>query len=349
MHMCYIENIISYKKILRNIYLMFFPNIRLRRMRSHSFARELISENNLSVKDLIYPLFICEGKNIRSPISSMPGIYRFSLDIAIEECKEIYDLGIPVVALFPVVTRKKKCKKAKESYNMHGLIQQSIEKIKKNLPNLGIMTDIALDAYTLDGHDGITNSSGYVSNDITVNTLVKQALSHAVLGSDFLAPSDMMDGRILSIREALENKKMHNTKIISYSVKYASNFYGPFREASGSIETFKIKNKKQYQMDISNMKESMKEIELDIIEGSDMSIIKPGLPYLDVIYNASKNFNIPIVAYQVSGEYSMLKHAVMNNIISKHSILESMISFKRAGASAIISYFAKDLARDMGS
>lgn len=228
---------------------------------------------------------------------------------------------------------------------MYGLVQKSIEKIKKHLPNLGIMTDIALDAYTLDGHDGITNKKGYVSNDLTINILVKQALSHAICGADFLAPSDMMDGRILSIRKALEEKKFHNTKIISYSVKYASYFYDPFRDALGSTSYLEKKNKKQYQMDIRNIKESVKEIEMDIFEGADMSIIKPGLPYLDVIYNASKNLNIPIVAYQVSGEYSMLKHSVINNILPQNVILESLISFKRAGASAIISYFAKDLAK----
>ena len=263
---------------------MFFPNVRLRRMRSNSFSRDLIAENRISVKDLIYPLFVCEGNKIRSPIHSMPGIYRLSLDLILENCKEVYDLGIPVVALFPIVSKKKKSKLAKESYNMHGLIQKSIARIKKHVPNLGIMTDIALDAYTLDGHDGISNQKGYVSNDLTVNILVKQALSHAISGADFLAPSDMMDGRIIAIRKALENKKLYNTKIISYSVKYASNFYGPFRDALGSSSFLNKKDKKQYQMDYSNIKESMKEIELDIIEGSDMSIIKPGLPYLDIIF-----------------------------------------------------------------
>jgi len=328
---------------------MFFPNIRLRRMRSNSFSRDLISENHVSVKDFIYPLFVCEGKNIKQEVNSMPGVYRLSLDLIVETCREVFDLGIPVIALFPIVDEKLKSKNAKESFNMNGLLQRSVEKIKKSLPKLGIMTDIALDGYTLDGHDGITNHKGYVSNDFTVNILVKQALSHAIVGADFLAPSDMMDGRILSIRNALENKKLHNTKIISYSVKYASSFYGPFRDALGSNTFLQKKNKKQYQMDISNMKEAMKEIELDIIEGTDMSIIKPGLPYLDVIYNASRNFNIPIIAYQVSGEYSMLKYATMNNILSKNSILESIISFKRAGASAIISYFAKDLAKELKS
>jgi porphobilinogen synthase len=326
---------------------MFFPNIRLRRMRSNTFSRDLVRENCITVKDLIYPMFVCEGKKVKEEIPSMPGIYRLSLDLILEDSREIYDLGIPVIALFPVVNKKLKSKNAKESYNMGGLIQKSILLIKKNLPNLGIMTDIALDAYTTDGHDGITNSQGYVSNDFTVNILVKQALSHAIMGSDFLAPSDMMDGRILSIRKALEEKRFHNTKIISYSVKYASNFYGPFREALGSHDSFRKKNKDQYQMDISNMKESMKEIELDIIEGADMSIVKPGLPYLDIIYNANKNFNIPIIAYQVSGEYSMLKNAIMKNILSKNVITESIISFKRAGARAIISYFAKDLAKNM--
>jgi len=324
---------------------MFFPNIRLRRMRSDTFSRDLVSENNISVKDFIYPMFVCEGKNIEHSIDSMPGVNRLSLDLLLESCREVYDLGIPVIALFPVIDKSKKSKNAKEAYNMHGLLQRSITKIKKTLPNLGIMTDIALDAYTLDGHDGITNKRGYVSNDVTVNILVKQALSHAISGSDFLAPSDMMDGRILSIRKALEEKKLHNTKIISYSVKYASDFYGPFRNALGSKNFLDKKDKKQYQMDVCNLKESLKEIETDIIEGADMSIIKPGLPYLDVIYNASKNFNIPIVAYQVSGEYSMLKYATMNNILSENVIRESILSFKRAGASAIISYFAKDIAK----
>jgi porphobilinogen synthase len=323
---------------------MFFPNIRLRRMRSSSFSRDLISENSVSVKDFIYPIFICEGKKIKQPISSMPGVYRLSLDFVLDSCKEAYDLGIPVVALFPIINNSLKSNNAKESYNMNGLLQKSVAKIKHLLPNLGIMTDVALDGYTISGHDGIVNKNGYVSNDISVNTLVKQALSQAVAGSDFLAPSDMMDGRILSVRKALEDKKFHNIKIISYSVKYASNFYGPFRDALGSTANLKSKNKKQYQMDIANIKESMKEIELDIIEGADMSIIKPGLPYLDVIYNANKNFNIPIIAYQVSGEYSMLKYAIENKLLSENAILESIISFKRAGASAIISYFAKHIA-----
>jgi len=263
----------------------------------------------------------------------------------LKKVKKIKELGIPIIALFPVIKKHLKSKNAEEAYNMNALLQKTIGYIKQHVPGLGIMTDVALDAYTIDGHDGITNKNGYVSNDKTINILVKQALSHALMGSDFLAPSDMMDGRILAIREALEDNKLYNTKIISYAAKYSSSFYNHFRDALGSNISLKNKNKNQYQIDISNEKESMKEIEMEIMEGADMCIIKPGMLYLDIIKNASKNFNIPIIAYQVSGEYAMLKYAIMNDILPKSIIMESMIAFKRAGANAIISYFAEDIAQ----
>ena len=318
---------------------------RPRRMRKHEFNRSLIRENSLTTDDLIYPLFIVEGKSKRESIKSMPGIERLSIDQLMIEAKEIVDLNIPAIALFPVIAAEKKSLEAEESYNSDGLVQRAIRELKRNFSELAVITDVALDPFTSHGQDGLIDNDGYVMNDETVDVLVKQAISHAKAGADIVAPSDMMDGRIGAIREALEEEGLIHTNILAYSAKYASSFYGPFREAVGSSENLGSADKKTYQMDPANSNEALREVELDIAEGADMVMIKPGLPYLDVLSNVKQVFGIPTFAYHVSGEYSMLKAASQNNWIDEKScVLEALLCFKRAGADAILTYYAKEVA-----
>ena len=318
---------------------------RPRRMRKHEFNRSLIRENSLTTDDLIYPLFIVEGKNKRESIKSMPGIERLSIDQLIIEAKEIVNLKIPAIALFPVIASEKKSLDAEESYNPDGLVQRAVRELKRNFSELAVITDVALDPFTSHGQDGLIDNDGYVMNDETVEVLIKQAKSHAKAGADIVAPSDMMDGRIGAIREALEEEGLIHTNILAYSAKYASSFYGPFREAVGSSGNLGSSDKKTYQMDPANSNEALREVELDIAEGADMVMIKPGLPYLDVLSNVKQTFAIPTFAYHVSGEYSMLKAASQNNWIDEKScVLEALLCFKRAGADAILTYYAKEVA-----
>jgi len=318
---------------------------RPRRMRKHEFNRSLIRENLLTTDDLIYPLFIVEGKNKRESIKSMPGIERLSIDQLMIEVKEIVDLNIPAIALFPVIAAEKKSLEAEESYNSDGLVQRAIRELKRNFSELAVITDVALDPFTSHGQDGLIDNDGYVINDETVEVLVKQAISHAKAGADIVAPSDMMDGRIGAIREALEEEGLIHTNILAYSAKYASSFYGPFRVAVGSSGNLGSADKKTYQMDPANSNEALREVELDIAEGADMVMIKPGLPYLDVLSNVKQVFGMPTFAYHVSGEYSMLKAASQNNWIDEKScVLETLLCFKRAGADAILTYYAKEVA-----
>ena len=318
---------------------------RPRRMRKHEFNRSLIRENSLTTDDLIYPLFIVEGKSKRESIKSMPGIERLSIDQLMIEAKEIVDLNIPAIALFPVIAAEKKSLEAEESYNSDGLVQRAVRELKRNFSELAVITDVALDPFTSHGQDGLIDNDGYVINDETVEVLVKQAISHAKAGADIVAPSDMMDGRIGAIREALEEEGLIHTSILAYSAKYASSFYGPFREAVGSSGNLGSADKKTYQMDPANSNEALREVELDIAEGADMVMIKPGLPYLDVLSNVKQVFGMPTLAYHVSGEYSMLKAASQNNWIDEKScVLEALLCFKRAGADAILTYYAKEVA-----
>ncbi len=319
---------------------------RLRRMRKHEFNRSLIRENSLSASDLIYPLFIVEGENKRVKIDSMPGIERLSIDQLLVEAKEIVNLKIQAIALFPVISSEKKSLEAEESYNSDGLIQRAVRELKRNFPKLAVITDVALDPYTIHGMDGITDSKEYVLNDETVEILIKQAISHAQAGADIVAPSDMMDGRIGAIRNALEEAGFIHTNILAYSAKYASAFYGPFRDAVGSASNLGKADKKTFQMDPSNSNEAIREVELDIAEGADMVMIKPGLPYLDIVSNVKQTFGVPTFAYHVSGEYAMLKAASQNKWIDeKQTVLETLLCFKRAGADAILTYYAKDAAK----
>ena len=319
---------------------------RLRRMRKHEFNRSLIRENSLSASDLIYPLFIIEGENERVKIDSMPGIERLTIDQLLVEAKEIVNLKIQAIALFPVISSEKKSLEAEESYNSDGLIQRAVRELKRNFPKLAVITDVALDPYTIHGMDGITDSKEYVLNDETVEILIKQAISHAQAGADIVAPSDMMDGRIGAIRNALEEAGFIHTNILAYSAKYASAFYGPFRDAVGSASNLGKADKKTFQMDPSNSNEAIREVELDIAEGADMVMIKPGLPYLDIVSNVKKTFGVPTFAYHVSGEYAMLKAASQNKWIDeKQTVLETLLCFKRAGADAILTYYAKDAAK----
>ncbi|MDB4139764.1 porphobilinogen synthase [Candidatus Thioglobus sp.] len=319
---------------------------RPRRMRKHEFNRSLIRENSLSVTDLIYPLFIIEGENKKEKIDSMPGIERLSIDQLLIEVKEIVDLKIQAIALFPVISPEKKTLEAEESYNPDGLIQKAVRALKRNFPDLAVITDVALDPFTSHGLDGVIDSNGYVLNDETVNILVKQALSHAQAGADIVAPSDMMDGRIGAIRYALEEHGYIHTNILAYSAKYASSFYGPFRDAVGSSKSLGKSDKKTFQMDPGNSDEAIREVELDISEGADMVMIKPGLPYLDIVSRVKQTFGVPTFAYHVSGEYAMLKAASQNKWIDeKSTVLETLLCFKRAGADAILTYYAKDAAK----
>ena len=319
---------------------------RPRRLRKQKFNRSLVRENTLNASDLIYPLFVIEGENKREAIESMPGIERVSVDQLLVEAKEIIDLKIQAIALFPVISSDKKTEEAEESYNPDGLVQRAVRALKRSYPELAVITDVALDPFTSHGQDGLIDSDGYVLNDETVDVLIKQSLSHAEAGADIIAPSDMMDGRIGAIRNALEESGYIHTNILSYSAKYASSFYGPFREAVGSSGNLGKSDKKTYQMDPGNSNEAIREVELDISEGADMVMIKPGLPYLDIVSNVKQTFGVPTFAYHVSGEYAMLKAASQNNWIEeKSTVLETLLCFKRAGADAILTYYAKDAAK----
>jgi len=323
-----------------------FPQTRMRRMRYHDFSRRLMRENCLSVDDLIYPMFVTEGTNQREAISSMPGVERLSLDLLLAEAQQLVQLGIPAIALFPVTSADKKSAQATEAYNPDGLIQRSVRALKQAVPELGIITDVALDPFTTHGQDGLVNADGYVMNDETIEVLVKQALSHAQAGADIVAPSDMMDGRIGAIRQALEAHNHINTLILAYSAKYASSFYGPFRDAVGSAGMLGKGNKYSYQMDPANSDEALREIQLDLQEGADMVMVKPGMPYLDIIRRIKDQYGVPTFAYQISGEYAMLKAAALNGWLDeKQVVLESLLAFKRAGSDAILTYYAKDAAR----
>ena len=323
-----------------------FPNSRLRRMRFKDFSRRLMQENTLEASDLIYPLFVLEGVNQREAVSSMPGVERMSIDLLLKEAEELLELGIPAIALFPVTPSSAKSLDAKEAWNPEGLAQRAVRALKKELPELGVITDVALDPFTTHGQDGIIDESGYVLNDITVNALVKQALSHAEAGADVVAPSDMMDGRIGAIRLALETAKYHNTCILAYSAKYASSYYGPFRDAVGSAGNLGKADKKSYQMDPANSDEALHEAAMDLQEGADMIMIKPGMPYLDIVQRIKSELKAPTFVYQVSGEYAMHMAAIENGWLDRDKvILESLLCIKRAGADAILSYFAKDAAR----
>jgi porphobilinogen synthase len=325
-----------------------FPRTRMRRMRFNDFSRRLMRENILSVDDLIYPMFVTEGSNKREAISSMPGVERFSLDLLLTQAEEIYNLGIPAIALFPVTPDNKKSDNASEAYNPEGLAQRSVRALKKAFPELGIITDVALDPFTIHGQDGLINQDGYVINDETITVLVKQALSHAEAGVDIVAPSDMMDGRIGAIRAALEANNYSNTLILAYSAKYASSFYGPFRDAVGSASNLGKSNKYSYQMDPANSNEALREIQLDLQEGADMVMVKPGMPYLDIIRRVKDQFGAPTFAYQVSGEYAMIKAASINGWLDEKSVvLESLLAFKRAGCDGILTYYAKSVAEWM--
>jgi porphobilinogen synthase len=319
---------------------------RPRRMRKHAYTRELMRENTLTTDDLIFPIFIIEGKNKRESIASMPDIERLSIDELLIEAQELIDLGIRAVALFPVVAEDKKSLDAKEAFNDDGLAQRAVRAIKAKYPNLAIITDVALDPFTTHGQDGLIDNSNYVLNDETVTVLVKQALSHAKAGADIVAPSDMMDGRIGAIRQALEKNGFINTNILAYSAKYASNYYGPFRDAVGSAANLGTSSKDTYQMDCANANEAIREVGLDIKEGADMVMIKPGLPYLDIVYRVKKTFGMPTFAYHVSGEYAQIKAASQNGWLDeKKTVLEALLAFKRAGADGILTYYAKQTAK----
>ncbi|MBA58672.1 MAG: porphobilinogen synthase [Gammaproteobacteria bacterium] len=326
-----------------------FPTTRLRRLRSNNWSRRLVREASLVSADLIYPLFVTEKAEHEKKIASMPGIERIAIDQLVEEAKEIEDLGIPAIAIFPVISSTKKTPYGEESFNTSGLMQRAIHEVKRNIPELGVITDVALDPYTTHGQDGILDATGLVANDQTVEILTKQALSQAEAGADVLAPSDMMDGRIGAIRSELEEKGYSQTKILAYSAKYASSFYGPFRDAVGSASNLGSGSKKHYQMDPGNSEEAMHEVALDIREGADMVMIKPGLPYLDIVNKVKQEFGMPTFVYQVSGEYSMLMAAINNGWLMEEAIYESLLSIKRSGADAIISYFAKKIARTLPS
>ena len=322
-----------------------YPSIRMRRNRRTDWSRRLVQESNLSPNDLIWPIFIKEGKNQKEPIDSMPGVYRYSLDKVEKLVESAMNKKIPMIALFPSVPSSKKDNKGSEALNKNNLVCKALKLIKKNFKDIGLMSDVALDPYTSHGHDGVLKKD-YVDNDETIKILIKQSLLQAEMGCDVIAPSDMMDGRIGEIRKALDKNGYKLTQILSYAVKYASNFYGPFRDAVGSKKSLKS-NKKNYQMDFSNSKEALREVALDISEGADFVMIKPGMPYLDIIKLVKDNFKIPVFAYQVSGEYSLIKNGVNNKILSEDTIIESLACFKRAGASAIVTYFADQIAKKL--
>src|SRR3990167_1279823 len=322
-----------------------FPTTRMRRMRYDRFSRELMAETRLSVHDLILPVFIIEGENKREPIASMPGIARLSIDLLLEEASVLVALGVPAIMLFPVIDASKKSLTAEEAYHPEGLLPRAVRALKKAFPSLGVMTDVALDPYTSHGQDGIIDANGYVLNEETIAILCKQACAHAKAGADVIAPSDMMDGRIGRVREALDAAHYKHTRILAYSAKYASGFYGHFRDAVGSKAALGKADKNQYQMDPANSDEAMHEIALDLAEGADMVMIKPGMPYLDIVYRAKEMFKAPTFVYQVSGEYAMLKAAALAGFIDeKPAVFEALLSIKRAGADAMLTYYAKEVA-----
>ena len=323
-----------------------FPARRLRRLRQHDFSRRLVRENHLTVDDLIYPVFVLEGENRREAVASMPGIERLSLDLLLQEAAELVALGIPAIALFPVVGQEQKSLDAEAAWDDDGLVPRVVRALKAAHPQLGIITDVALDPYTTHGQDGIIDERGYVLNDITTQALVRQALCQARAGADVVAPSDMMDGRIGAIRQALEANGFVNTQIMAYSAKYASHYYGPFRDAVGSAANLGKSSKETYQMDPANGDEALHEVGLDIAEGADMVMVKPGMPYLDVVRRVKDQYGVPTFAYQVSGEYAMLKAAAQNGWLDHDAVMmESLLAFKRAGADGVLTYFARDAAR----
>lgn len=322
-----------------------FPQRRMRRLRKHDFSRRLVAENQLTANDLIYPVFVIEGENHREAVPSMPGVERLTIDQLLIEADLLVKYGVPMIALFPVVGEAKKSLMAEEAYNPEGLAQRAVRALKAAYPELGVMTDVALDPFTTHGQDGIIDEESYVLNDITTKILVKQALSHAEAGADVVAPSDMMDGRIGAIREALEANGFINTQIMAYSAKYASNYYGPFRDAVGSAGNLKGGNKFTYQVDPANANEGLHEVAMDIQEGADMVMVKPGMPYLDMVWRVKETFGMPTFAYQVSGEYAMHMAAIQNGWLKEREcIIEGLLCFKRAGADGILTYFAKQVA-----
>ena len=323
-----------------------YPTIRKRRMRRDEFSRRLMRENSLSADDFIFPVFVLEGEQQSEAVDSMPGVNRLSIDLLVEEAVSVQKLGIPAMALFPVTPLDAKSDDAAEAWNPDGLVQRAVRALKQAVPELGVITDVALDPYTSHGQDGLLDASGYVTNDETVAALVRQALSHAKAGADVVAPSDMMDGRIAAIRRELEQNGHVNTRILAYAAKYASSFYGPFRDAVGSAGNLGSGNKYSYQMDPANSNEALHEVALDIDEGADMVMIKPGLPYLDIVQRVSQELQFPTFVYQVSGEYAMLKAAAQNGWIDEKScVLEALLSMKRAGADGILTYYAKSAAQ----
>ena len=331
---------------MSNVFPGAFPGRRLRRVRRHDFSRRLVAENQLTVNDLIYPVFVMEGKNQRQEVPSMPGVYRMTLDLLVKEAEELAKLGVPVLSLFPVIDTDKKSLNAEEAYNPEGLVPRVIRTLKDAVPELGLLTDVALDPYTTHGQDGIIDEDGYVVNDITKAVLVRQALCHAQAGAEIIAPSDMMDGRIGAIRAELEMQHLVNTQIMAYSAKYASCYYGPFRDAVGSASNLKGGNKKTYQMDPANGDEALQEVAQDLQEGADMVMVKPGMPYLDVLHRVKETFGVPTFAYQVSGEYAMHMAAIRNGWLQeKPLVMESLLCFKRAGADGVLTYFAKQVAQ----
>lgn len=330
----------------RNTGLGGFPDTRMRRMRKDDFSRRLMRENHVRSDDLIYPMFILEGNKKREPIASMPAIERVSIDELLKEAEQLLALGVPAVALFPVTPTDCKSDDAAEAFNPQGLAQRAVRALKERFPELGVITDVALDPFTTHGQDGLIDDSGYVLNDETVDVLVQQALSHAEAGADVVAPSDMMDGRIGEIRLALEQEGYIHTRILAYSAKYASSFYGPFRDAVGSAANLGTGNKYSYQMDPANRDEALREVALDLEEGADMVMVKPGMPYLDIVREVKDHFGVPTFVYQVSGEYAMLMAAARNGWLDERAvILESLLCIKRAGADGILTYFAKQAAQ----
>ena len=323
-----------------------FPQSRMRRLRANEFSRRLVRENTLSPADLIFPVFVVDGSDQREAIASMPGIERLSIDLLVKQAKIVQQLGIPAIALFPVVAAEQKTLLAEEAFNPDGLVQRAVRALKDALPELGVITDVALDPFTTHGQDGIIDASGYVLNDVTTEVLVKQALSHAAAGADVVAPSDMMDGRIGAIRQDLERASFHNTLIMAYSAKYASAYYGPFRDAVGSTNNIKGGNKFSYQMDPANSNEALHECALDLFEGADMIMVKPGMPYLDIVRRVKDELQAPTFAYQVSGEYAMQVAAFERGWLPREAvILESLVAFKRAGCDGILTYFALEAAQ----
>ncbi|QVL47288.1 MAG: porphobilinogen synthase [Thiocapsa sp.] len=326
-----------------------FPITRMRRMRRDAFSRRMMRETTLTPDDLIYPVFVLEGSGQRESVASMPGVERLSIDLLVEDAIEVQRLGIPAMALFPVTPPEVKSLDACEAFNPDGLAQRAVRALKAAVPDLGIITDVALDPFTTHGQDGLIDETGYVMNDETVEVLVRQAVSHAVAGADIVAPSDMMDGRIGAIRTALEAEGHIHTRILAYSAKYASAYYGPFRDAVGSAGNLGSGNKYNYQMDPANSDEALHEVALDLAEGADMVMIKPGMPYLDIVRRIKDQFGAPTFVYHVSGEYAMLKAASMNGWLDERAVvLEAMVSMKRAGADGILTYYAKDVARWLG-